>query len=269
MTFPTNIVPKTTKLTAGRITYVNLAKRKLEFEEQEERVVSVPPSPLKSPVQRHLRHRTILSHGSATCQNKLYYHLLHDGVISASAAKGTTNEAPGYVQPGIEAGNTMLTAIEDGNPDPITLNAKITPVLPIRDPLTSRAKYLSYTNQTKTMDVKCFVYSYEDSNNNTLENGDKWCRHLITNFNAKFRTLRISYGGNAATSGMSYHMSLDQEFLEDDVARIAWMVYEDEIRNRSLFHDDALMDAYFRNTVDVRGLFSRLYQVWSWVAQCA
>mmetsp|Transcript_27823 Transcript_27823/g.32937 ORF Transcript_27823/g.32937 Transcript_27823/m.32937 type:complete len:141 (-) Transcript_27823:175-597(-) len=125
--------------------------------------------------------------------------------------------------------------MEDSNPDPAALNAKITTVLPIHDPLTSRAKQLSYANQTKTMDVKCFVYIYEDSNNNTLQNGDEWCRHLITKFNAKFSTLRIAYGGNAVTSGMPYRRSLDEAFLEDDVARIAWMVYEDEIRNCSFF----------------------------------
>eukprot|EP00555_Chaetoceros_dichaeta_P014794 CAMPEP_0198275628 /NCGR_PEP_ID=MMETSP1447-20131203/64876_1 /TAXON_ID=420782 /ORGANISM="Chaetoceros dichaeta, Strain CCMP1751" /LENGTH=99 /DNA_ID=CAMNT_0043970513 /DNA_START=1320 /DNA_END=1616 /DNA_ORIENTATION=- len=96
MTFPTDIVPRTTNATARRNPYLNLAKRK---------------------------------------QNKLYYHLLPDGVISAFAAKGTANGAP-------------------------------------------------------------------------------------DTFN----------GDNAVTAGMAYCRSLEEEFLEDDVARVAWMVYENEIR---------------------------------------
>jgi len=96
-----------------------------------------------------MQHRTILSHGATTRQNKLYYHLLPDGVISAFAAKGTANGSHGYVQPAMKAVNTMLREIEDGNPGPIALNTKSMTVLPIRDPLTSMAKRLSFANHTK------------------------------------------------------------------------------------------------------------------------
>jgi len=91
----------------------------------------------------------MLSHGSTTRQNKLYCHLLPDGVISAFEATGTVNGSHGCVQPTMKAVNTMLREMEDGNPDPIALNAKITTVLPIRDPFKSRAKKLSFANHTK------------------------------------------------------------------------------------------------------------------------
>jgi len=76
------------------------------------------------------------------------------------------------------------------------------------------------------MDVMCFVYVYKDTSENTIENGDEWCRHLIAKFNLKFPDLRIAFGGNAAASGMTYCTSLDQEFLEDDVVGLAMMVYK-------------------------------------------
>jgi len=82
----------------------------------------------------------MLSHGATTRQNNLYYQHLPDGVISTFAAKGTANGTHGYAQPAMHSANTMLREMEDGNPDPIDTNAKITTVLPIRDPLTSRTK---------------------------------------------------------------------------------------------------------------------------------
>ena len=111
------------------------------------------------------------------------------------------------------------------------------------------------------MDVMCFIYIYEDINEDTIENADKWCRHLITKFGTNFNTMRIDYGGNAVTAGMTYRRSLDEEFLEDGLARIAWMVYEEEIHNHTYSNNDSLVEAYFKNTTNVQGLFSRLYQV--------
>jgi len=161
----------------------------------------------------------MLSHWDTTRQNKLYCHLLPNDVISAFVAKRMANGSHGYVQPTMKAVNTMLREMEDGNPDPIALNTKITTVLPIRDPLTFRAKKLSFANHTKIKAVMCFVNIYEDTSENTIENRDEWCRHLIAKFNLKFPDLRIAFGGNASASGMTYRISLDQEFLEDDGER--------------------------------------------------
>jgi len=85
------------------------------------------------------------------------------------------------------------------------------------------------------MDVTCFVYVYEDTSENTIENGDEWCRHLIAKFNLRFPDLCIAFGGNAAASGTTYRTSLYQEFLKDNVAGLAMMVYEEEIRDHTYF----------------------------------
>jgi len=142
----TDRVTKTTNKTAGSIPDINLVKRKLEYEREEawKKVSACPPLPI-----RRLRHRMMLSYGATTRENKLYYHLLPDGVISAFAANGTANGRHGYVQPAMKAVNTMLREMEDGNPDPIALNTNITKILPIRDPLTSRAKKVSFANHAK------------------------------------------------------------------------------------------------------------------------
>jgi len=62
-TFDMDRVPKTTNKTAGRPPYINLVKRKLEYErvKARQKVSVCPPSLI-----RGIRHRTMLSHGDTT-----------------------------------------------------------------------------------------------------------------------------------------------------------------------------------------------------------
>lgn len=129
-----DLVPKTTNKTAGRTPYPDLVKSRLDYEKDEAskkvRAEICPPSPI-----RRLRHRTMILHGAT-----IYYHLIPDDIISVFVANGTAHGSLGYVQPAMKAVNTMMRKMEDGNPDPISLNAKTTAVLPIRDPLTPSTK---------------------------------------------------------------------------------------------------------------------------------
>lgn len=63
------------------------------------------------------------------------------------------------------------------------------------------------------------------------------------------------------TPGMIYRSSLDQELLEDYIAGFSMIVYEEEIRNRIFICNEALVKDCVKNTMDVIGLISRLYQV--------
>lgn len=66
------------------------------MEEERGEIYSLSLSPIKYPsIQGRTRNRTMVFHGTAACQIKLYY----DCTISIVAAKDAANGNPGYVQP--------------------------------------------------------------------------------------------------------------------------------------------------------------------------
>ena len=49
--------------------------------------------------------------------------------------------------------------------------------------------------------------------------------------------------------------------IPEDVAGVAWMAYEDAIRDGYFFQDEDLMRMYFMNMNDIKGLFGSLYVI--------
>ena len=66
---------------------------------------------------------------------------------------------------------------------------------------------------------------------NTVTNGDVWCTNLVNVFNDKFPQMELAFGGNT-TNIVS---RLDLFLLEEDVANLAMMSYEESIRDYSFF----------------------------------
>lgn len=160
-----------------RVLNMLIVKRKLEFhavnEEEIGKIVNVLPTPPKSQVQRCIKHKTILSHSTTTHQNKLHYHHLFDGVISAFSAKGTANGSSGNVQ-----------SVGQWQSIPNCLKCK---------DHNSFSHLWSFDIQGKTAQLyeSEKLYIYEENNNNLLKHLEK-CRHLIIKFDAKFHVAHFS-----------------------------------------------------------------------------
>ena len=65
----------------------------------------------------------------------------------------------------------------------------------------------------------------------------------------------LTYGGDATLNGMPPVLSLDQILVPDDVANLAFSLYEEKIIDGSFFTDGDLMDSYFKHTDDVISIF--------------
>ena len=182
-TFPRDIIPKTTNKTAGHTPYINLAKRKVEYEQELGKNQSNYASKrTKVPkVLRSVRKGQILSYAATSAQNKLFYDILPDGVICAYAAKGYPTGLPGFLQPALRALTETLTQ-ENRVAGHLSSVINITSVLPVKDGKTNHAQQLTYANGKKTMDVQAIIYVYDNVEENTVANGDTWCNNLISQF---------------------------------------------------------------------------------------
>ena len=65
--------------------------------------------------------------------------------------------------------------------------------------------------------------------------------------------IRISFGGNAVAYGVEI-TSLDDKFLQEDVAILAMMCYHDAIFDHSFFSDRVLVRQYFQHCPSVPDL---------------
>ena len=70
---------------------------------------------------------------------------------------------------------------------------------------------------------------------NTELHGNVWCANLVNAFNEKNPQMNLTFGGNAANFGIIMPPRLDLFFLEEDVANLAMMSYEESIRDYYFF----------------------------------
>ena len=101
-------------------------------------------------------------------------------------------------------------------------------------------------------------YIYKDLSQNTEANADLWTMNLVSMLN-KHWNCKLLFGGNAAAQGMPVPTSLDQIFLQQDVAHLAMIGYKEFIEDQSFFHDTDLLKKYFLNTESALSVFHGVY----------
>ena len=69
--------------------------------------------------------------------------------------------------------------------------------------------------------------------------------------------MKLKFGGRAET----LCKSLDERFLNEDVANLAMLSYEDSIKGGSFFPDKNLLAFYFKNTVNPPVVFQSLFLI--------
>ena len=99
MTFPSAMNPKTTNRTAGHTPFPTFLKRKLDYSST-------------GKIDRKVQRGKSISVMEQKTMNKLFYHLLPDGVVAFFAAKGHPEGPTGYIPPTLRALLEALTEEE-------------------------------------------------------------------------------------------------------------------------------------------------------------
>ena len=200
----------------------------------------------------------LLSHGTLQKQNKLFYQLLPDGIICAYAAKGTPNGHPGFIQPALRALSNTLTT---GSESELLNDVQVTSVLPMKCPRTHLARQIHYSNNTKKIDFCCLLFVRDNVSDNTVLNGDSWCTNLVRKFSKHFPAMNLTFGGNAANFAVKQPSSLDFFLLQEDVANLAMMAYEESIRDYSFFSNPEIVHLYFDDASRAFTIFSGMFHI--------
>lgn len=100
------------------------------------------------------------------------------------AAKGNRDRPLGYIQLALYCLSNFSMGMNSGQVASLASKVYVTLVLPIRDPTTNSAKLLSNANGTTSMDKCYFGFVNDNVDDNTIENGEAWCRNLVKQFNA-------------------------------------------------------------------------------------
>ena len=133
----------------------------------------------------------------------------------------------------------------------------ISAVLTMQNPETLKTREITITSKTtgtkSTMKLLCFAQNQRYLNNVSPE---RWCKTQVTVLKNYITSINyLTYGGDATLNGMPSVLSLDQILVPDDVANLAFSLYEEKIMDGAFFTDGDLMDSYFRNTDDVISIF--------------
>ena len=87
---------------------------------------------------------------------------------------------------------------------------------------------------------------------------------MVNIFNQQFshpdpkQDFKISFGGNGAKAGMQELKSVDSIFFPEEVAQMAFAIYEEAIVDGSFFLNEDLVRNYFAHTHDVKALFRKV-----------
>ena len=111
------------------------------------------------------------------------------------------------------------------------------------------------------MDYCCILFIRDNVADNTVQNADAWCTNLVRVFSEKFPNMNLTFGGNAANFGLSQPSSLDLFLLEEDVANLAMMSYEESIRDYSFFSNPEIVHQYFSDTSRAFTIFSGMFLI--------
>ena len=226
-------------------TYALSLKRKLDYSSTGKTV-------------RNVNRVRLLSAQETKQQNKLFYDILPDGMVCFYAARGVPTGPNGYLAPLLKALGEALSS-DDSKWAELLKRLKVSTVLPIKDQSTGLAKKFLYAGGTKTMEVKGIVYIFDSVSDNNVSKCNRICTDLVREANNVF-DVRISFGGNAAACGVEM-TSLDDKFLQEDVANLAMMCYHDAIFDHSFFCNQVLVRQYFQHCPSVTELFSTLFGV--------
>ena len=249
-TFPSAVCHHTTNKTAGHTPFVNMHKRKIDF--------NAGNGSIKLAVRKVNKGR-LMSVAETMNQNRMWYHNLPDGHLCAWVAKGTPDGPVGYYQPLIhKINNALRDPADEFNEFMNTCDIKA--LLPIRDESTGEGK-LHYYQGTKFLTVQSIVTIIPDITKNGESPAEAWCEKLVQQIGANFPKdqLKVTFGGDASQYGMKKITSLDSQFLTEDVVNLAFMSYQESIMNGSFFEDKDLVGKYFAHTGDVRELFEGFF----------
>ena len=188
--------------------------------------------------------------------NTLWFNRLPDGWINSFCTKGGPQGKQGFL---FNAHNVMIDKLQ-GKTSPVKTFATdmmVSSVLPVKDPETLLMKELTYkdkkTNTLRTKNVLSFVHNQVYLDNISPE---QWCKSQIKVLKSRFPMIRtLTYGGDVSLITGTSVKSLDAIFPVDDVANLAFSLYEDEIRDGSFFAKPELLQQYFLHTNDVLEIF--------------
>ena len=215
------------------------------------------PKKRRAVVRRVEQQSRVIGFAQSKSMNYLYYLMCPDGLLLAFYAKGSWDGPVGFV--GSSVRHLSHALADDNSPyKHLVDSAGITSILPLLDPLTGQAKVLWYAGNTKSVEVRGFVHVYKDLTQNTEANADLWTMNLVSMLNKNWNC-KLLFGGNAAAQGMPVPGSLDEIFLQQDVAHLAMMGYREFIEDQSFFHDTDLVKKYFKNTENALSVFHEVY----------
>ena len=247
---------KTTNKTAGHTPYpAHLLKdgKRLAFGANDDE----HPKKRRAVVRRVEQQSRVIGFAQSRNMNNLYYLICPDGLLLAFYAKGSWDGPVGFVGSSVRH---LSHALADNNSPykHLVESAGITSILPLLDPLTGQAKVLWYAGNTKSVEVRGFVHVYKDVSENTEANAELWTTNLVSMLNKNWNC-KLLFGGNAAAQGMPVPQSLDQIFLQQDVAHLAMIGYREFILDQSFFHDTDLLKKYFMNTESALSVFHEVF----------
>ena len=109
------------------------------------------------------------------------------------------------------------------------------------------------------MNIKAIVYIFDSICDNHVSKCNEMCTNLVREANDVF-SVGMSFGGDSAAYGVKIS-SLDEKFLQEDVANLAMMCYHEAVVDHSFFVDEVLVRQYFMYCPNVQHLFSTLFSV--------
>ena len=111
------------------------------------------------------------------------------------------------------------------------------------------------------MNYCCIIFVRDNVSDNTSHNGDAWCTNLVRKFTKYFPEIKLTFRGNTANFGAKPPSSLDLFLLSEDVANLAMLAYEDNIRDYSFFSNPALVSMYFKDASTAFTLFHNMFRI--------
>ena len=237
--------PPTTNKTAGFTPHPN--NRKINFD----RFVTKP-----TPISPRKKPKYIISNLTKSSMNTLFFNTLPDGWLNSFCTKGSPEGEVGYLHNAYYKMNESLQD-ESDQCNSFASNMMVSAVLPVRSPLTLQAKEYKYTDkktgELHTSNVMSFVHNTMYLDNTSP---DEWCRNQVKDLKNRFHSIRnLTFGGNASLSTGQHINRLDEIFEPEDVANLAFSLYETEIYDGSFFSNTDLVNCYFRHTPDVVAVF--------------
>ena len=110
--------------------------------------------------------------------------------------------------------------------------------------------------------MTCFYPSgYHFVGHNPVTNGDVWWTNLVNVFNEKNLNMDLTFSDNTTNFGLNMPSRLDLFLLEEDVANLAMISYEESIRDYSFFSNLDIVNLYFEDSSRAFTIFSGMFRI--------